>query len=85
MSDDLRERQAAYRDWLDRERQRAALAGAACMTCVHFDENRKAPDVDGYCHHSTNSQPSTLVVKQWWCEHYLPRAEHDPRPEGGTP
>ena len=86
---DLRERQAAYRDWLDRERQRAALTGAECGKCVFLRA--------GHCYHSsslvhadTQTGESVAVFPSYrspheWCEHYLPRAEHDPRPEGGTP
>ena len=90
MSDDLRKRHAAHQDWLDRERQRAALAGAECGKCVFYDA------AEGRCMHSASlamadgmdgrvdTFPSRRVEGEW-CEHYLPRAEHDPRPEGGTP
>ena len=98
-----RERQAAYRDWLDRERERAALAGAACNKCVFWlDEAPESGDA-GICRHSWGKvsggehlmklrtrRPHLAVfgVRTGggdWCEHYLPRAVHDPRPEGGTP
>ena len=105
-SGNLRERQAAYRDWLDRERQRAALAGAACGKCVFWIRHKKsARGPDGSCHFSSSRRPHARKVQGYnpideycmvhfmqgetyaddWCEHYLPRAEHDPRPEGGTP
>ena len=89
-----RERQAAYQDWLLRERQRAALAGAACMTCVLWCG--RPGDAAAACGHSTSARHvemdgiGAVCVRGWrnadsMCEHYLPRAEHDPRPEGGTP
>ena len=47
-----RERQAAYRDWLDRERQRAVLSGARCELCVFWlDEAPESGDT-GICQHS---------------------------------
>ena len=103
MSDDLRERQAAYRDWLDRERQRAALAGAACGKCVFWSDDAPDSGESGVCWRSEwkvsgdshvqklgrRSEHYVLLgIKtdgQDLCEHYLPRAEHDPRPKGGTP
>ena len=101
---DLRERQAAYQDWLLRERQRAALAGAVCCKCV-FWGGRKEMRMDGdlgECFHTSSlilhprrqdddgrTRGATIEPgdrwRQEWCEHYLPLAKYDPRPEGGTP
>ena len=99
-SGNLRERQAAYRDWLDRERKRAALAGALCETCA-FIRRLPAEHRFGTCRNSAATPPlvkpieslgTTMQVSipgvrllEDGCDHYLPRAEHDPQPEGGTP
>ena len=101
MSDDLRERQPAYQDWLLRERQRAALDGAACGKCVFWRETKADDGEGGVCHNTAQSFPVPprkesgwemdadrepgLTNYEWWCEHYLPRAEHDRRPAGGAP
>ena len=52
-----------------------------CMCCTSVEPVEPRHVRLGTIEHTGAMSPS----KQWWCEHYLPRAEHDPRPEGGTP
>ena len=91
MTEALRDRQAAYAAWLDRERQRAALDGARCELCVFWAALYSAashhePIGSGVCHHASSASSTAENVRGsgWWCEHYLPRAEHDRRPAGGV-
>ena len=66
---------ADLESWTAREATRKRLSWAVCHECFFFSLNPNNNNI-GYCHNSANVAESE-VVRNWWCEQFLPTAGND--------